>query len=83
MTSAYICVQVAESLALACAMDLRSALDAARTAASRRSLAGLVADVTEPLRTLRTLGAMLAPRLEQEDVQREMLEGMVQQVPQL
>lgn len=47
--------------------------------AGRSSLQGLVAEVSQPLRTLRTLGALLAPRVSEEAGNRDMVEGILAQ----
>lgn len=75
------CVRLAApALAKACAMELkaglRSAQDLARATAARR----LLAEAQRPLSTLNTFGAMLLPRLEEGDPDRDMATGILVQV---
>lgn len=71
--------QSAAVLALACAMDLRSVLERSGNAVRQRQLRGLVRQAKQPLSTLRTLGAMLAPRLLHGEPDRDMAEGILAQ----
>ena len=68
--------QTGTSLGLACALDLRAALERAGHAVRRRQVQGLVQQARKPLRTLRTLGAMLAPRLQEGEPERDMAESI-------
>lgn len=67
------------ALALACAMDLRAALERAGHTVRQRQMQGLVREVRKPLTTLRTLGAMLAPRLQPGEPERDLSDGIVAQ----
>ncbi|GAB4821547.1 hypothetical protein N2152v2_008593 [Parachlorella kessleri] len=71
--------QGASVLALACAMDLRATLERAGNISKQRHVRGLVQEARKPLSTLRTLGAMLAPRLQHGDPDRDMAEGIMAQ----
>lgn len=70
---------VAASLSSACTLEQRATLELAYHMAGRSSLQGLVAEVSQPLRTLRTLGALLAPRVGDEAGNRDMVEGIMAQ----
>lgn len=70
---------VAASLSSACTLEQRATLELAYHMAGRSSLQGLVAEVSQPLRTLRTLGALLAPRVGDETGNRDMVEGIMAQ----
>lgn len=67
------------ALSLACAMDLRASLERAGHAVRQRQVQGLVLEARKPLSTLRTLGAMLRPRLEEGEPERDMTDGIVAQ----
>ncbi|KAL4527784.1 hypothetical protein Ndes2526B_g08548 [Nannochloris sp. 'desiccata'] len=67
------------ALGLACALDLRAALERAGHAVRRRQVQGLVRQARKPLSTLRTLGAMLAPRLQEGEPERDMTESIMAQ----
>jgi hypothetical protein len=67
------------ALGLACALDLRAALERAGHAVRRRQVQGLVREARKPLSTLRTLGAMLAPRLQEGEPERDMTESIMAQ----
>ncbi|KAK9820231.1 hypothetical protein WJX72_007724 [[Myrmecia] bisecta] len=70
---------VARVLAMACALDQRAALERAESMAGRRRVRGLVEEARGPLSALRTLGAMLVPRLDEGDPDRDMAEGIMVQ----
>ena len=67
------------ALGLACALDLRAALERAGHAVRRRQVQGLVRQARKPLSTLRTLGAMLAPRLQEGEPERDMTDSIMAQ----
>jgi len=71
--------QGADVLSLICTIDLRSSLERASHAYRSLKVAGLIGEAKKPLTTLRTLGAMLAPRLEQGEPERDMAEALLAQ----
>jgi hypothetical protein len=71
--------QSGRALALACAMDLRAALERAGHAVRHRQVAGLMREARKPLSTLRTLGAMLRPRLGEGEPEADMANGILAQ----
>ncbi len=64
------------ALGLACALDLRAALERAGHAVRRRQVQGLVRQARKPLSTLRTLGGMLSARLQEGEPERDMTESI-------
>ena len=71
--------QAASALALACTMDLRSSLEAAGNRIQGDVVQGIVSEVKKPLGTIRTLGAMLAPRLKEGEPERDISEAIMVQ----
>ena len=71
--------QGASALALSCALDLRSALERASNTLRQMQMHGLVQEAKKPLKTIRTLGAMLAPRLNEGEPERDMAEALIAQ----
>ena len=71
--------QTGTALALSCALDLRAGLERAGHAVRRRQVQGLVRQARKPLNTLRTLGAMLVPRLQVGEPERDLTESIVAQ----
>jgi len=67
------------ALGLACALDLRAALERAGHSVRHRQVQGLVRQARKPLSTLRTLGAMLAPRLQEGEPERDMTDSIMAQ----
>jgi hypothetical protein len=72
--------QAVGPLAAACAMERRTALEAARGAAADAALLGLVQDARGPLAALRTFGGMLLPRLPDGEPDKDLVQGIVVQV---
>lgn len=73
------CRGAARPLAKACAMALRAALTSAQQAARNMLSRRLLDEVKGPLRALQTFSSMLAPRLPQGDLDKDMADGIVLQ----
>ncbi|KAL4443615.1 hypothetical protein ABPG75_011352 [Micractinium tetrahymenae] len=71
--------QTAAVLALACAMDLRAALERAGAAYRQRQASALVQAAKKPLTVMRTLGTMLLPRLQPGEPDRDFAQGILEQ----
>lgn len=71
--------QTGTAVGLACALDLRAALERAGHAVRQKQVQGIVRQVRKPLSTLRTLGAMLAPRLQEGEPERDMTDSILAQ----
>lgn len=67
-------------LAKACGMELRSQLHSEEASARAALARQLLRDAQRPLSTLNTFGAMLTPRLEDGDIDKDMAEGIMLQV---
>lgn len=76
---------IVRSVALACAMEQRSALMRVERAARRQWVRGLVEQTRGPLAVLRTLGSMLLPRLSglESASERDMARGILSQSERL
>jgi hypothetical protein len=71
--------QAGAALGLACTMDLRSSIESAGHQLQNRMVQGIVSEVRKPLGTLRTLSAMLTPRLREGEPEKDLGEGILAQ----
>lgn len=67
------------ALSMSCAMDLRAVMERAGTRMQQERMQGLLEQASMPLRTLKTLGRMLQPRLSQGEPERDMTDSIVAQ----
>ena len=71
--------EAAAGLSAVCAMELRAVLLAAKNAQQTRSIRSTLNDIRESAITMRTMGALLLPRLPAASVEKDLADGMLAQ----
>jgi hypothetical protein len=70
-------VEAASGLAAACAMELRSKLLTAAHAQHAKTVQNTLQEIHESSSTMRTVGALLVPRLVRSSIERDLAKAMV------